>query len=119
MVKYYIVIFKILFFYLPLILQLIFHRFFCFLRLLGHINDKLWKQFADLLDQNLQKVNSDYEAKRYKGIFLDRLELTPAPVGTFNSWLKEKKGKLGGQIKIPRLSNDRKYYEQLINIINK
>lgn len=77
------------------------------------------EQFADLLDQNLQKVNSDYEAKRYKGIFLDRLELTPAPVGTFNSWLKEKKGKLGGQIKIPRLSNERKYYEQLINIINK
>lgn len=75
--------------------------------------------FADLLDENLQKVNSDYEAKRYKGIFLDRLELTPAPVGTFTIWLKEKKGKLGGQIKIPRLSNDRKYYEQLINLINK
>lgn len=75
--------------------------------------------FADLLDENLQKVNSDYEAKRYKGIFLDRLELTPAPSGTFNLWLKEKKGKLGGQIKIPRLSNDRKYYEQLITLINK
>lgn len=75
--------------------------------------------FAEMLDKNLQKVNSDYEAKRYKDIFLDRLELTPAPAGTFNSWLKLKKGKLGGQIKIPRLSNDRKYYEQLINIINK
>lgn len=75
--------------------------------------------FAEILDKNLQKVNSDYEAKRYKDIFLDRLELTPAPAGTFNSWLKLKKGKLGGQIKIPRLSNDRKYYEQLINIINK
>lgn len=75
--------------------------------------------FAEILDKNLQKVNSDYEAKRYKDIFLDRLELTLAPAGTFNSWLKQKKGKLGGQIKIPRLSNDRKYYEQLINIINK
>lgn len=75
--------------------------------------------FAEILDKNLQRVNSDYEAKRYKDIFLDRLELTLAPAGTFNSWLKQKKGKLGGQIKIPRLSNDRKYYEQLINIINK
>lgn len=75
--------------------------------------------FAEILDKNLQKVNSDYEAKRYKDIFLDRLELTLAPTGTFNSWLRQKKGKLGGQIKIPRLSNDRKYYEQLINIINK
>ena len=75
--------------------------------------------FAEILDKNLQKVNSDYEAKRYKDIFLDRLELTLAPAGTFNSWLRQKKGKLGGQIKIPRLSNDRKYYEQLINIINK
>lgn len=75
--------------------------------------------FANILDDNLQKVNSDYEAKRYKDIFLDRLELTIAPSGTFNQWLKQKKGKLGGQIKIPRLSNERTYYEQLINIINK
>ena len=73
--------------------------------------------FADLLDQNLQKVNSDYEAKRYKGIFLDRLELTSAPSGTFTQWLKQKKGKLGGQIKIPRLSNSRQYYEELLEII--
>jgi len=74
--------------------------------------------FAEILDKNLQKVNSDYEAKRYKGIFLDRLELTPAPSGTFNSWLKMKKGKLGGQIKIPRLSNSRNYYEELLKLIS-
>lgn len=74
--------------------------------------------FADLLDKNLQSVNSDYEAKRYKGIFLGRLELIPAPAGTFNEWLKQKKGKLGGQIKIPRLSNSRRYFEELCEIIN-
>jgi len=74
--------------------------------------------FADLLDNNLQKVNSDYEAKRYKGIFLDRLELISAPAGLFNEWLKQKKGKLGGQIKIPRLSNSRSYIEELQHIIN-
>ena len=74
--------------------------------------------FANMLDQNLQKVNSDYEAKRYKGIFLDRLQLTSAPSGTFSAWLKKKKGKLGGQIKIPRLSNSRQYYEELIDIID-
>ena len=74
--------------------------------------------FANMLDQNLQKVNSDYEAKRYKGIFLDRLQLTSAPSGTFSAWLKKKKGKLGGQIKIPRLSNSRQYYEELTEIID-
>ncbi len=74
--------------------------------------------FADLLDNNLQKVNSDYEAKRYKGIFLDRLELISAPTGLFNQWLQQKKGKLGGQIKIPRLSNSRSYIEELLQIIN-
>ena len=73
--------------------------------------------FADLLDRNLQKVNSDYEAKRYKGIFLDRLELISAPEGLFNKWLSVKKGKLGGQIKIPRLSNSRQYIEDLIHLI--
>lgn len=74
--------------------------------------------FADMLDSNLQKVNSDYEAKRYKDIFLDRLELTSAPHGTFSQWLKQKKGKLGGQIKIPRLSNERTYYNQLQELIS-
>ena len=75
------------------------------------------ESFAEILDTTLQKVNSDYEAKRYKGIFLDRLELTSAPSGTFSKWLKLKKGKLGGQIKIPRLSNSRQYYEELMAMI--
>jgi hypothetical protein len=68
--------------------------------------------FADLLDRNLQAVNSDYEAKRYKGIFLDRLELIVAPQGLFHDWLKQR-GKLGGQHKIPRLSNSPEYIREL------
>jgi hypothetical protein len=74
--------------------------------------------FADLLDRNLQAVNSDYEAKRYKGIFLDRLELIVAPRGLFHDWLKHK-GKLGGQHKIPRLSNSPEYIRELQGMINK
>lgn len=73
------------------------------------------EQFADMLDSKLQQVNSDYEAKRYKGIFLDRLELIPARKDLFHDWLAAKQ-KLGGQHKIPRLSNSRTYLEQLTEI---
>ena len=69
--------------------------------------------FADILDAELQKVNSDYEAKRAGGIFLDRLELTEVPHGAFDRWLAST-GKLGGQRKIPRLSNDRKIADAII-----
>jgi len=75
-----------------------------------------YEAFADLLDRTLQSLNSDYEAKRYKGIFLDRLQLIPAPRGLFNEWLK-KKGKLGGQHKIPRLSNSTDYLAELQTMI--
>ncbi len=68
--------------------------------------------FADFLDETLQNLNSDYEAKRYKGIFLERLHLIKAPQGLFNDWLKAK-GKLGGQHKIPRLSNSTSYLDEL------
>lgn len=61
--------------------------------------------FAEILDNELQKVNSDYQAKRQGGIFLDRLELITAPSGLFNRWLASNgTGKLGGQRKVPRLS---------------
>ena len=69
--------------------------------------------FAKLLDDALQSVNSDYEAKRFKNITLQPLELIPARRGLFNDWLKSK-GKLGGQHKVPRLSNDRGIMEQLL-----
>lgn len=71
--------------------------------------------FASLLDQNLQQLNSDYEAKRYKEISLQPLEIIPAKEGTFYKWL-HRKGKLGGQHKIPRLCNDRKIFDELLKI---
>ena len=69
--------------------------------------------FARCLDEALQRINSDYEAKRYKDITLQRLELISAPRGLFNEWLKSC-GKLGGQHKVPRLSNNRDIIEQVL-----
>jgi len=71
------------------------------------------QQFADILDRKLQELNSDYEAKRFKDITLQHLEIIPARENLFNDWLKSK-GKLGGQHKVPRLSNSREHIEQLI-----
>lgn len=69
--------------------------------------------FAEYLDQALREINSDYEAKRYKDITLQPLEVVVARKGLFHDWLKEK-GKLGGQHKVPRLSNSRQYVDELI-----
>lgn len=71
------------------------------------------KQFQTLLDQHLQALNSDYEAKRYKDIALQELKIQTVPLGTFYKWLKSK-GKYGGQNKVPRLSNDRTFLEELL-----
>lgn len=75
------------------------------------------EEFSVLLDQSLKDLNSDYEAKRYKEISLQPLEIIVARPGVFYDWLKQK-GKLGGQHKIPRLSNDRTYLDELL-ILNK
>ena len=75
-------------------------------------------QFADLLDSRLQQLNSDYEAKRYKDITLQHLEIIPARQGLFNAWMKQR-GKLGGQNKVPRLSNGREHIEQLLKLNEK
>ena len=72
-------------------------------------------QFAGLLDKKLQELNSDYEAKRYKDITLQHLEIVEARQGLFNDWLKSR-GKLGGQHKVPRLSNSRDTMEQLLRL---
>ncbi len=72
--------------------------------------------FAGILDLALQSVNSDYQAKRSGGIFLDRLTIDSAPRGLFDRWL-EATGKLGGQRKVPRLSNDRHIIDQLFEMI--
>ena len=71
--------------------------------------------FSDLLDKHLQEINSDYEAKRYKDITLQHLEIIEARPNLFNDWLKLK-GKLGGQHKVPRLSNSRDHIEQLLTL---
>jgi hypothetical protein len=68
--------------------------------------------FSELLDKNLQQVNSDYEAKRFNNMTLNPLVLNVAREHLFYDWLK-KKDKLGGQHKIPRLSNLRDYLEEL------
>lgn len=73
------------------------------------------QRFARLLDARLQEVNSDYEAKRYKDITLQHLEIIQARSGLFNDWLKSK-GKLGGQHKVPRLSNSREHIEELLHL---
>lgn len=72
------------------------------------------KAFNKLLDENLQKINSDYEAKRYKGMALNLLTLRHLPKGTFHNWLKSK-GKYGGQNKVPRLANHRKYVDDILD----
>lgn len=71
------------------------------------------EKFATLLDRKLQEINSDYEAKRYKDITLQHLEISVARKDLFNDWLKQK-GKLGGQHKVPRLSNSRKNIDELL-----
>ena len=73
------------------------------------------ENFADILDSELKKVNSDYEAKRYKDMSLQRLILHAARPNLFTDWLKEK-GKLGGQNKVPQLWNDRTHIDELLKM---
>lgn len=68
--------------------------------------------FRKKLDEALQTVNSDYEAKRYNNMTLNPLVLNVARTNLFYDWLKEQ-DKLGGQHKIPRLSNSREYLDRL------
>lgn len=71
--------------------------------------------FTFELDKNLQELNSDYEAKRHKNIALSLPKVIAVKKGCFHEWLK-RKGKLGGQHKIPRLSNERKYVDEIKSI---
>ncbi len=72
--------------------------------------------FAYELDCALKSLNSDYEAKRYKDIALSLPVVHALDKGVFNAWLKQK-GKLGGQHKIPRLSNERIYMDEIKNLM--
>ena len=71
--------------------------------------------FAATLDRKLQELNSDYEAKRFKDITLQPLEIIEARQNLFNDWLRSR-GKLGGQHKVPRLSNERNIIDELIGM---
>ncbi|HMO34006.1 MAG TPA: GH3 auxin-responsive promoter family protein [Lacibacter sp.] len=79
------------------------------------------KEPADLngfiyeLDTALKNLNSDYEAKRHKNIALRMPFVRPVARGTFHKWLQQK-GKLGGQHKVPRLSNDRTLVEEILSL---
>lgn len=70
-------------------------------------------RFTELLDAELKKLNSDYEAKRYNNMTLNMPKVHVARARLFHDWLKEK-DKLGGQNKVPRLSNSREYVEELL-----
>ena len=76
-----------------------------------------FSNFINLLDKSLQEVNSDYEAKRFNNMTLNAPKIHFAREKLFYDWLKTK-NKLGGQHKIPRLSNTRHYLEELL-LLNK
>ena len=71
-------------------------------------------KFISILDEALKQENSDYDAKRSGNLSLSLPKVEIAAQNTFYNWLKSK-GKLGGQNKIPRLSNDRTYLEEILN----
>lgn len=73
-------------------------------------------EFSMQLDEALQSVNSDYEAKRYKDIALGMPVVHSLKPGIFNQWLKNK-GKLGGQHKVPRLSNERTMIDEILKLV--
>ncbi|RYZ32214.1 MAG: GH3 auxin-responsive promoter family protein, partial [Sphingobacteriales bacterium] len=69
--------------------------------------------FVTAMDKALQEINSDYEAKRHKNIALRMPIVHVMPKDGFKEWLKDK-GKLGGQHKVPRLSNERNFLEEML-----
>jgi hypothetical protein len=71
--------------------------------------------FIELLDNSLKALNSDYEAKRYNNITLNMPKVDVAQEGLFHKWMK-KNNKLGGQHKVPRLSNSRQFLEELLEM---
>ncbi|TCD21049.1 GH3 auxin-responsive promoter family protein [Pedobacter psychrodurus] len=75
-----------------------------------------FEKFVDIMDNTLREVNSDYDAKRFKDMALARPKVHNAPANTFYNWLKAK-DKLGGQHKVPRLANERKYVDDILEMI--
>lgn len=75
------------------------------------------ERFARILDEVLRGINSDYDAKRYRNMALRPPVVHNVPKGTFYNWMK-KQGKLGGQYKVPRLSNSREYLDGILETAN-
>jgi hypothetical protein len=73
--------------------------------------------FTAILDEELKNCNSDYAAKRQGDLAMKMPAVHKAPRGIFNTWLKSK-GKLGGQHKVPRLSNNRQVIEELLEMMS-
>lgn len=73
-------------------------------------------EFCKSLDDTLREINSDYDAKRYKDMALRFPIIHNAPQDTFYKWM-EKRGKLGGQNKVPRLANNREYLDSILTLI--
>ena len=72
--------------------------------------------FSEILDNELKQLNSDYETKRINNMVLEKPQINELSPGTFYKWMKTR-DKLGGQHKIPRLSNDRKYVDDLLKMV--
>jgi hypothetical protein len=73
-------------------------------------------RFISVLDEKLREINSDYDAKRHKDIALVPPRVHVVEQGTFHHWMK-KRGKLGGQNKVPRLSNSREYLDDILEML--
>ena len=74
--------------------------------------------FTEVLDRTLKSLNTDYEAKRAFDFILKMPDVRAVPSGTFYNWLREK-NKLGGQHKVPRLSNERSFVEELLSQVER
>lgn len=75
-----------------------------------------FERFVHILDETLRQVNSDYDAKRYQDLALQKPVIHKVKKGTFYNWLKQK-GRIGGQYKVPRLSNSREYIEDILSSV--
>ena len=76
------------------------------------------ERFNRVLDETLRELNSDYDAKRYNDLILDKPKIELVATETFDLWLRSI-GKLGGQNKVPRLINDRSIVEQILQLSEK
>ncbi len=74
------------------------------------------ESFTSILDDKLREINSDYDAKRKGDMALEKAEVISLPEGTFYKWMRNR-NKLGGQNKVPRLSNNRKYVDEILRLI--